>query len=112
LSSESQEQIGLVQWFRLKFPNVLIYHIPNGGQRNIRTGIRFKSEGVVAGIPDLHIPDWSLWIEMKRKDGGTVSYEQKKIHTYLKGIGHTVIIGNGAEDASRKILEFLKERNL
>ena len=61
--------------------------------------------GAVAGIPDLFVPEWNLWIEMKREDGGVVSPEQIRIHHYLVRIGHTVIVGWGAEDASRKILE-------
>ncbi len=30
--SEHEEQVGLVMWFRNRFPDVLIYAIPNGGQ--------------------------------------------------------------------------------
>lgn len=61
--------------------------------------------GAVAGIPDLFVPEWTLWIEMKREDGGVVSPEQIRIHHYLERIGHTVIVGWGATDASRKVLE-------
>ena len=103
------EQIGFVRWFRNRYRGVLIFHIPNGGARHIVTGKRLQEEGAVAGIPDLFIPEWLCWIEMKRKDGGTVSFEQKRIHEYLKKIGHTVIIGNGATDASEKIIELRKE---
>jgi hypothetical protein len=108
-STESMEQIGFVRWFRSRFPGVLIFHIPNGGARHIVTGKKLKDEGVVAGVPDLFIPLWSCWIEMKKKDGGILSFEQKHIHKYLEGIGHKVIVGYGAEDASRKLLQF---RNL
>jgi hypothetical protein len=34
-------------------------------------------EGVSPGVPDLFIPDWLLWVEMKREKGGRVSPEQK-----------------------------------
>lgn len=105
ISSEHMEQEGLVTWFRLKFPETLIFAIPNGEYRAITTAKKLRAEGVVPGIPDLYIPAWKLWIEMKRKDGGIVSNEQKRIHAYLQSIGDTVLIGNGAEDASRKILE-------
>ena len=104
-SSEYMELVGFINWFRGRFPGVLIFHIPNGEYRHISVGKRLKAEGVVAGIPDLFVPEWRLWIEMKTVDGGTLSIEQKKIHNYLEKIGHTVIVGNGATDASRKVLE-------
>jgi hypothetical protein len=105
-STESMEQIGFVRWFRSRYPGLLIFHIPNGGARHIVTGKKLKDEGVVAGVPDLFIPAWNCWIEMKRKEYGVLSFEQTHIHKYLEGIGHTVIIGYGAEDASRKLLQF------
>lgn len=108
--SEHEEQCGLLHWFRAKFPTVLIYAIPNGGVRSISTAKRLKAEGVVAGIPDLHVPQWNLWIEMKRVKEGRLSTEQKKIIAELENIGHTVIVGYGATDASRKVLEFVEAR--
>ena len=71
---------------------------------------RLKAEGVVRGIPDLFIPQWNLWVEMKRKTGGRLSPEQKSMISYLEGVGHKVIVGKGAGDASRQILEHLKEK--
>ena len=62
-----------------------------------------KAEGVTAGIPDLCVPAWGLWVEMKRADGGTVSPAQKTIMTYLCGIGHHCIVGNGFDDARLKV---------
>ena len=110
-STESMEQQGFVQWFRLRFPETLIFHIPNGSFRNIVTAQRLRKEGVVAGIPDLFIPDWNCWVEMKRVRGGVISDEQERIIKYLEEIGHSVIIGYGATDASIKVLEFLKTKS-
>lgn len=108
--SESEEQIGLVIWFHAKFPGVLIYHIPNGGHRSISVAKKLKAEGVVPGIPDLHIPAWGLWVEMKRAKGGKLSEEQMAMYDHLTGIGQTVIVGRGARDASEKILHFVREK--
>jgi hypothetical protein len=105
--SESEEQEGFVNWFRAKFPGVLIYAIPNGGHRAVSVAKRLKAEGVIAGVPDLHIPEWRLWVEMKRVKGGSLSLEQKAMIAYLEAIGHRVIVGRGAKDASRQILEHL-----
>ena len=104
--SEHDEQVGFVQWFRARFPGVLIIAIPNGGRRDIATARRLKAEGVVAGVPDLFVPEWMLWIEMKRAKGGRVSTEQKALARRLESIGYRVIIGHGASDASRKVIEF------
>jgi hypothetical protein len=109
-SSESMEQQGFVTWFALKFPTILLFHIPNGGKRSIKTAIRLKAEGVVAGIPDLFIPAWRCWIEMKRMTGGSISEAQKGVIEYLENVGYTVIVGYGATDASEKLLKFLKEK--
>ncbi len=81
------------------------------GKRSVATGKKLKAEGVKPGVPDLYIPAWNLWIEMKRVKGGRVSPEQKDWHEYLEFIGDTVIVGKGAEDASRKVLEFLKSNS-
>lgn len=112
LPSEHSEQVGLIHWFRGRFPGVLIFAIPNGEKRAISVAKRLKAEGVVRGVPDLYVPQWNLWIEMKRQKGGRLSPEQKQVIDYLKGIGHTVVVGRGAEDASAQILHFLEERCL
>jgi len=104
--SEHEEQAGLVTWFRSKFNGVLIYSIPNGDHRAISTGKKLKAEGVVSGVPDLHIPAWRLWVEMKRVKGGKISDDQMKMISYLESIGHKVIVGRGATDASRQIMDF------
>ena len=112
LPSEHSEQVGLINWFRGRFPGVLIFAIPNGEKRALSVAKRLKAEGVTRGVPDLYIPAWNLWIEMKRQKGGRLSPEQKQVIDYLKGIGHTVVVGRGAEDASAQILHFLEERCL
>lgn len=108
LPSEHQEQTGFVTWFRARWPRVMIFAIPNGGKRNITTAKNLKLEGVVAGVPDLFIPAWSMWIEMKRQKGGRLSPDQEEMIAYLESVGHRVIVGYGAADASEKLLSFLK----
>jgi len=108
--SEHSEQVGFINWFRAKYPDVLIFAIPNGEKRAISVAKRLKMEGVVRGIPDLFVPAWTLWIEMKRVSGGRLSTEQRQMIKYLEGIGHTVIIGKGAGDASKQILDFFERK--
>ena len=104
--------MGFVNWFRARFDGVLIFAIPNGEKRAITVAKRLKAEGVVRGIPDLFIPEWCLWIEMKRVKGGRLSPEQKEIIGYLESIGQTVLVGKGAKHASKLILEYVEENSL
>lgn len=107
LPSEHDEQAGFVQWFRARWPRVVIFAIPNGGKRDIRTAKKLNREGVTPGIPDLYIPAWGIWVEMKRQKGGRISADQEVMIQYLEHIGHTVIVGYGALDASEKLLRLL-----
>lgn len=104
--SEHEEQCLLVNWFEIQFPQVRIFAIPNGTwSKNIQVAMKAKREGVRKGVPDLYIPEWKLWIEMKREKGGSVSKEQKDWHEYLSSkCGDEVIIGKGFKDAREKIL--------
>ena len=103
IPSEHFEQRELVKWFRQSFHGVRIFAIPNGGARSITTAAKLKVEGVSAGVPDLYVPEWKLWIEMKRTKGGVVDKAQKDWHEYLTAIGDVVIVCRGADEAKRMI---------
>lgn len=108
--SEHSEQAGFVAWFRDTFPATLVFAIPNGEHRAISTAKRLKREGVTPGVPDLFVPAWRLWIEMKRGTGGRLSDDQKRMIGYLRRMGYAVIVAKGAEDASAQVLQFIKEK--
>lgn len=108
--SEASEQIGFLQWFDATFRGVRIFHIPNGGRRSISVAKAMKAEGVKPGVPDLYIPAWRIWIEMKRQTGGRLSPDQRDWIEYLSGIGDTVIVAKGARDASSQLLAVLRDR--
>jgi hypothetical protein len=82
---------------------VRIFAIPNGEARSKTTGARLKLEGVSAGVPDLFVPEWGLWVEMKRASGGVVSASQKDWHAYLRSVGQRVIVAHGCADAQRQV---------
>lgn len=100
--SEHLEQVAYVSWFRKTYPEARIFAIPNGGGRSIATAGRLKAEGVLPGVPDLYVPAWGLWVEMKKAKGSKVSKEQKDWHEYLVSIGHCVIVTLGCNDAIEK----------
>jgi hypothetical protein len=110
--TEHEEQRELVRWFHQTFHGVRIFAIPNGGKRSIAAAARIKAEGVSAGVPDLFIPAWRLWVEMKRVKGGSLSAEQKDWIAYLENlesVNYWCIVGKGAEDAKAKISAFFDQ---
>jgi hypothetical protein len=102
-TSEHLEQARLVMWFRRTYPDTLIFAIPNGGLRSKTQGMKLKVEGVVPGIPDLFIPAWMTWVEMKKAKGGKLSEEQQLMIKYLQSVNYCVIVGHGAEDAINQL---------
>lgn len=111
IPTEHEEQRELVKWFRQTFRGVRIFAIPNGGLRSLSVAAKLKAEGVSSGVPDLCVPAWRLWIEMKRIKGGSVSAEQKDWMAYLEGENYWCIVGKGAEDAKTKILAFKEQHD-
>src|SRR5690554_7359300 len=108
IPSEHYEQVRFVGKFRIAYPGVRIFAIPNGGHRGKLTATKLKNEGVSKGVPDLFIPEWRLWIEMKRQKGGTLSPEQKDWRDYLIGCGYRWILAKGAADAINQVAEIIQ----
>ena len=108
IPTEHEEQRELVRWFRQTWPGVRIFAIPNGGARSKATAGRLKAEGVSPGVPDLFIPAWGLWVEMKRQKGGALSADQKDWIEYLTICGYRCIVAKGADDAMTQIRAIMK----
>ena len=108
MKTEHEEQREFVMWMRQNHGEARIFAIPNGGHRNLSVAARLKVEGVSPGVPDLYIPKWRIWVEMKREKGGAVSDKQKDWIEYLtEQCGDTVIVAHGCEDAKERIIECL-----
>ena len=99
IPNEHQEQVAFIKWFRMQHKGVRIFAIPNAAMRTPQLAAYLKAEGMSAGVPDLCIPAWHTWIEFKRVKGSIISAEQQDWHDYLRGIGDTVIVARGCEDA-------------
>lgn len=83
---ESVLQQNCVKWFRLQYPKIIIFAIPNGGKRNVIEASKMKREGVLAGMPDLMIlkpnkQKYGLFMETKSKKGKQ-SKEQIEVMEY------------------------------
>lgn len=104
---EHVEQRSFVSWFRKTYPDVLIFAIPNGGYRSKATAAKLKVTGVTPGIPDLFIPEYGLWIEMKRANGGVVGREQKAVMEELERCGYTCRVAHGDNEARTIVQEVI-----
>lgn len=105
---EAREQARLVAGLRFCWSKIfddserpIVFHIPNGGQRDAREGANLKTQGALAGIPDLEIicpRGRTIRIEMKATDG-KVSVAQVTLMDHIKQLGHETILAFSAEDA-------------
>lgn len=113
---EAEEQKTLFDWADWntgKYPELrFLFHVPNGGSRNVIEAANLKRQGVKAGVPDLCLPVarkkfHGLYIELKRK-GGRVSERQSEWLSFLDKQGYKTAVCYGWEEASRVIMEYLE----
>ena len=114
---EDAEQRVIFQWAAMETaarPELgLLYAIPNGGKRAIKTAVALKKQGVKRGVPDMCLPVarngyHGLYIELKRQKGGTVSETQKEWIAALAEQGYKAVVCRGADEAIGTIKEYLK----
>jgi hypothetical protein len=104
-NAEARIEAAIVELVRTVAPQVLIFHIPNGGLRSKREAARLKWIGVVAGIPDLALvlPGGQIrFIEVKTAIG-KLSAEQTAIHAWLVAVGCPPAICRSIDDARRAL---------
>lgn len=109
--TESQLQSNLVKWFRLKYPEHVIYAIPNGGKRSVITAAIMKSEGVLAGVADLFLmqpnKDYhGLYIEVKTEKGKQSPY-QKEFERKAKQKGYHYQLCRNFEEFQEIVTNYL-----
>lgn len=109
---EHQEQVAFLNWFNgiEKFRDLIIFSIPNGGKRGFKTAVKLKLEGAKSGVPDLQIllpNSKTVFIEMKKQEGGKLSPQQLEFIDKSQSLGHTVIVANGCNDASKQFIDYL-----
>lgn len=113
--TEHEEQAQFIRMVETAFPPgvaALLFAIPNGGRRHIKTAVDLKHEGVRSGVPDLyfaypHRGYHGLFIEMKRRRGGRVSEEQKAYIDALIDKGYAVKVCRGCDEAFRELTAYL-----
>jgi hypothetical protein len=89
----------------------LLYSVPNGGRRDIRTAIKLKQEGVKAGLPDLCLPvarggHHGAYIEMKYGANGP-DEKQKEWLACLREQGYFATVCWGWQEAADVLQRYL-----
>lgn len=113
---EADQQRKLFQWttfIRAKYPEIdLMFHIPNGGSRNKLEAANLKKQGVKAGVPGFVFAGWpwKLSRSVHRIKYGKNKPTEKQTE-WLKSLneqGYAVAVCYGCDEASEKILKYLK----
>ena len=119
---EYDEQCTVLAWCKLREsqyePLRFIFATLNGVRLPIGLAVKMKKAGLKQGPPDLCLPypmydpsngghycGW--WGEMKRRDGGHLTDEQKAWHDHLRAVGYKVDVPAGASEAIACIARYL-----
>lgn len=110
--SEDYEQASFVSFVRTNYPETIVFSVPNGGARDIKTAAIMRLTGTLAGVPDLILIDEGkiLFIEMKRTKNGKVSDKQAQVHEKIRQNGFRVEVCNGYFEAKRVFFEFFNKK--
>ena len=110
--SEYDEQKIFVKWLRDN--KIKCSSSGNGFSLNTKDNVMYmaklKASGLSVGFPDLEVfigNGKSLYVEMKRKNGGVVSEAQKKWIDWLNNNGYSAKICKGADEAIEYVKGFL-----
>ena len=102
---EESIQVACVKWFRLQYPNLVIFAVPNGGSRNLYEAKNMKESGTLAGVADLVIVGNGgkvLFVEMKagknKQEDSQVLFQKK-----VEKLGHKYIICRSKEQFMKEI---------
>lgn len=115
--SELQHQIRVVKWFDSAchawgLLPLHLFHIPNGGSRQIVESVNLKRSGVRPGIPDLFLATprgqfHGMFIEMKKEDG-KIESEQHAAIDAMERQGYRCIVAFDHGEAIVKITKYLE----
>jgi hypothetical protein len=81
-------------------PEIVWFHVPNGGKRNVREAARFKAMGVLAGVADdvFIMPDAKVgFIELK-VGSNTQEDSQKVFETNVTALGCPYVVCRSVHD--------------
>lgn len=97
-NEEHRIQQAIVKY--LRYSGYFVFAVPNGGNRDARTGKMLKDEGALAGVADLIIvmPSEVIFVEVKT-DKGKQSESQQHFQKVVTELGHQYVIWRSVDDA-------------
>ena len=120
---EEGEQMALFAWFNVaKWRGIplseIAFAVPNGAylagteKQRAMQAARLQRMGLQPGFPDFGLPIPSatyhgLFVEMKRRQGGRVSPEQKTWLGRLRWLGYDCHVAEGADRAKQIVTTYL-----
>ena len=101
---ERNLQEACVKWFRLAYPKLFIFAVPNGGSRNQIEAHNMRLSGVVAGVSDLVVIGNGkvLFVEMKIAKGRQ-SERQKEFQDIVESLNHKYVVCRSFEGFKKEI---------
>lgn len=115
IPSEQELQIAVMDWARLHpICKEYLFHIPNGGYRNVLEAKKFKRMGVKKGVSDLFLAyptqmSHGLWIELK-KPGAKRTQSQIDWMMLMNNVGYRAIVAYEVDEAIYFIKDYLGEK--
>lgn len=121
IDHEGVEQMALIRWLYGEQQRgqpvgafyEVIYHVPNGGQRNKKTAADLKRQGVKSGVSDLVVMEgrggWlGLYVEFKAtppKHAATAASQREWLEKAHRR-GYCAVLARGLEEAKAVLREY------
>lgn len=105
-----------VRWFDYQHArlSLFLFHVPNGGKRNVKEAARFKAMGVRPGVPDLLLilPNKNYhYLALELKVGkNTQTANQREYQHIITEAGGRYEVVRSLDDFIEKVEGYLAER--
>lgn len=115
LKYEDKLESSIIKHVNSKYPDIVIFHIPNEGKRTPFERYKFKVLGSISGVPDLFIAKANkqyngLFLECKSSKG-TLSKNQKSMKKRLENSNYKVEVVKTLYDTINVLADYLKNEN-
>ncbi len=107
MSKEDSLQIAVMDYIKYQYPNILAFHVPNGGSRNVIEGAKLKRMGTLAGVSDIImvLRDKIVCIELKIRPNKQQD-TQKEFQKKVERTGHRYHVCYDIDESKRIIDQY------
>lgn len=96
--SENEIHMLAWQWVCETYPDLLIFHVPNGEDRDLKVALKLKRMGVLPGVADfLMFCETDVAIEMKDATGPQRK-SQERFQKKWEALGKTYVIARSLDE--------------